>query len=138
MSRGFLGMAYVAFFSVSTIYATTSADVEREKWENNYVDFNPDIHSYEEYAKGRNRIFYRAIGGGAKKITCSFYPDGNKKIVYLNPGQEITVTYEDNLNNSHEQTLIIGEALAEDFGCMGACGPSCPTRGLPMLLQWIV
>ena len=33
MSRGFLGIACVVFFSISTIYATTSADIERKKWE---------------------------------------------------------------------------------------------------------
>ena len=45
MSRGFLGMAYVPFFSVSTIYAATSADVEREKWENDFLAFMAASHN---------------------------------------------------------------------------------------------
>ncbi len=120
-----------AFFLIPTVHATSSADIDREKWENDYLDYNPEIDRYEDYAKGRNRKLYRAIGGGAKKITCSFYPDGNKNIKYLNPGEQISVSYKDNLNQLHEQTMIVGEALADDFGCMGACGPSCPSRGLP-------
>ena len=57
-------------FSISTIYATTSADIEREKWENDYVDFNPET-IVTKSMQGRNPIPYRAIGGGAKKTLAS-------------------------------------------------------------------
>ena len=132
MKSFFKLLLYAVVFSLSILYAATFEDLQKEKWDNNYVGFDPQTHRYEQYAFERNRFLYKAFGRGAKKITCSFYSAKNKDIVYINPGLEMLVQFRDASGFRHESMIVVGDALSEDFGCMGACGPSCPRRGLPV------
>ena len=117
----------VSFYS----YAGDLSEVDKEKWGNSYKDFDADSDNYRDYAKARNRLLYRAVGNRAKSLTCAFYKKNNHKIEYLNPGDEVDVSFVDSSGVYTEQRMIVGQSLGESFGCMGACGPSCPTRGLP-------